>query len=77
MFSQNESIPDLCKIYANYLHIALAVFYISREYFFLIQENMRQYFARTQSVFNSRTFDESSLWRYYTANAVFLRRRAR
>jgi len=34
MFSQNEGIPDLCKIYANYLHIALAVFYISREIFF-------------------------------------------
>jgi len=34
MFSQNEGIPDLCKIYTNYLHIALAVFYISREHFF-------------------------------------------
>jgi len=78
MFSQNEGIPNLYKIYANYLHIALAVFYISREhFFFLIQEDMRQYFARTQSVFNSRTFDESSSWRYYTANAVFLRQRAR
>lgn len=52
---QNEGIPY--KISANYLYTVVVTFYITIA-FFLIPENMRQYFARTQYVnfWTFRTF---------------------